>query len=156
MTRINGGLVHERALARRPDALGLLAALVGEESTEGTHGIAACLDIVAKRVGGIAETIGRPVFDGLEEARRGRRPVGNDQDPSVCGWLHRMSLQAIGEPKLSDRREHHNPTRGSERNRYPFEARRGAARQPDRSAELDEHRHSPPRVPLAAPRRAKR
>jgi hypothetical protein len=47
------------------DVLDLLGRLVAEESVEGSPAIAACLDVVADRLEGVAATVERLDFDGV-------------------------------------------------------------------------------------------
>jgi acetylornithine deacetylase/succinyl-diaminopimelate desuccinylase-like protein len=57
--------IDERAAAHRADVLDLLGRLVAEESVEGSAAVAACLDIVAARLDGLAATVERLDFDGV-------------------------------------------------------------------------------------------
>jgi acetylornithine deacetylase/succinyl-diaminopimelate desuccinylase-like protein len=57
--------IRERAAGHEADVLDLLERLVAEESVEGSPAIAACLDIVADRLDGVAASVDRVDFDGV-------------------------------------------------------------------------------------------
>jgi acetylornithine deacetylase/succinyl-diaminopimelate desuccinylase-like protein len=57
--------IRERAAAHEVAVLDLLARLVAEDSVEGSPAIAACLDIVADRLDGVAATVDRLDLDGV-------------------------------------------------------------------------------------------
>ncbi|HEY2868274.1 MAG TPA: M20/M25/M40 family metallo-hydrolase [Gaiellales bacterium] len=88
--------IRERAAAHEADAFDLLERLVAEESVEGSAAIAACLDIVADRLGGIATTLERLDFGGVpalvarvgagDPARRLTFSGHVDVVPASGGW----------------------------------------------------------------------
>ena len=96
LARMTADAIHERAAAHETDVLDLLERLVAEESVEGSPAIAACLDIVADRLGGVAATIDRIDFDGVpalvarigegDPARRLTFSGHVDVVPAAAGW----------------------------------------------------------------------
>jgi acetylornithine deacetylase/succinyl-diaminopimelate desuccinylase-like protein len=88
--------IRERAAAHEAAVLDLLARLVAEESVEGAPAIAACLDIVADRLDGVAATVDRLELDGvpaLVARAGGGDPAGRltfsghvDVVPATGGW----------------------------------------------------------------------
>ncbi len=88
--------IRERAAAHEAGVLDLLGRLVAEESVEGSPAIAACLDIVADRLEGVAATVDRLELDGVPAlvARIGGGDPGRrltfsghvDVVPAAGGW----------------------------------------------------------------------
>lgn len=84
------------AAAHEDGVLDLLGRLVAEESVEGSPAVAACLDIVADRLAGVAETVERLEFDGVPalvvragDGDPGRRLTFSghvDVVPAAGGW----------------------------------------------------------------------
>ncbi len=65
LARMTAAAIQERAAAHAAEVLDLLGRLVAEESVEGSPGIAACLDVIADRLGGVAANIERLDFGGV-------------------------------------------------------------------------------------------
>ena len=65
LARMTAAAIDERAAAHEADVLDLLGRLVAEESVEGSAAVAACLDIVAARLDGLAANVERLDFDGV-------------------------------------------------------------------------------------------
>jgi acetylornithine deacetylase/succinyl-diaminopimelate desuccinylase-like protein len=88
--------IDERAAAHQPDVLDLLGRLVAQESVAGSAAIAACLDIVARRLDGLAATVERLDFDGVpalvarigagDPSRRLTFSGHVDVVPASAGW----------------------------------------------------------------------
>jgi acetylornithine deacetylase/succinyl-diaminopimelate desuccinylase-like protein len=96
LARMTDDAIRERAAAHETAVLDLLGRLVAEESVEGSPGIAACLDIVADRLDGVAATIDRLDFGGVpavvarigegDPARRLTFSGHVDVVPATAGW----------------------------------------------------------------------
>ncbi len=88
--------IRTRAAAHEDGVLDLLGRLVAEESIEGSPAVAACLDIVADRLAGVAATVERLEFDGVPAlvVRAGGGDPGRrltfsghvDVVPAAGGW----------------------------------------------------------------------
>ena len=65
LVRMTAAAIDERTAAHEAGVLDLLGRLVAEESVEGSAAIAACLDIVAGRLDGIAATVERIDYGGV-------------------------------------------------------------------------------------------
>jgi acetylornithine deacetylase/succinyl-diaminopimelate desuccinylase-like protein len=88
--------IRERAAAHEAGVLDLLGRLVAEQSVEGSPAIAACLDIVADRLAGIAASVDRLDLDGVpalvvrvgdgDPARRLTFSGHVDVVPAAGGW----------------------------------------------------------------------
>jgi acetylornithine deacetylase/succinyl-diaminopimelate desuccinylase-like protein len=93
---MNADAIRERAAAHGADVLDLLGRLVAEESVEGSPAIAACLDIVADRLDGVAASVDRFDLDGVpalvaragggDPARRLTFSGHVDVVPAAGGW----------------------------------------------------------------------
>jgi acetylornithine deacetylase/succinyl-diaminopimelate desuccinylase-like protein len=65
LARMTADPIRERVAGHEADVLDLLGRLVAEESVEGSRAIAACLDIVADRLDGVAASLDRLDLDGV-------------------------------------------------------------------------------------------